>query len=201
MMWVLHAQGASLEVTNEYGGTVLMSAVHFGRADDVTRLVAAGLDVNAANHRGDTPLTLAASRDDLPLVKTLVGLGAKADARGTRLDTPLIRAAHFRRLETVSYLLDNRLGDLHAVNRRGDSALLEACRAGAYRVAEVRTATTPKAPPPLTTPCGCVLSPHHPVLTCPLSLMPRGRSSSSTAPKSTTRTSRYASHSRCTPRF
>ena len=130
MMWVLHAQGASLEVTNEYGGTVLMSAVHFGRADDVTRLVAAGLDVNAANHRGDTPLTLAASRDDLPLVKTLVGLGAKADARGTRLDTPLIRAAHFRRLETVSYLLDNRLGDLHAVNRRGDSALLEACRAG-----------------------------------------------------------------------
>ena len=42
-LWKLEAAGASLDVRNEYGGTVLMSAVHHGHADHVTRLLAKGL--------------------------------------------------------------------------------------------------------------------------------------------------------------
>jgi len=137
IMWRLHAAGASLHVMNEYGGTVLMSAVHYGHEADAVKLIEAGLDVNVANKRGDTPLTLACSREELQLVKTLLARGAKAEPRGLRRDTPLMRAAKFRRLEIARYLLDSRMGDVNAQNARGDTAMIEACRSGATGVVEL----------------------------------------------------------------
>ena len=112
-----------------------MSAVHFGHKEHVTRLLALGLDVNAANHRGDTPLTLACSKGDLDLVKDLVKHGASAAPRGRRLDSPLSRAARFKKLDVVQYLLEQKLCDVNAENARGDTALLEAAKAGSREVA------------------------------------------------------------------
>ena len=53
LMWRLHEKGAPLDMENEYGGTVLMSAVHAGDLEQVTKLLDAGLDINHANRRGD----------------------------------------------------------------------------------------------------------------------------------------------------
>ena len=75
-MWRLHDHGADLHSKNEYGGSLLMSAVHYGLEADVTALLAAGLDVNAVNNRGDTPLSLAAAKGNLDVLKMLLSHGA-----------------------------------------------------------------------------------------------------------------------------
>ena len=137
LLWKLHAAGAPLDVRNEYGGTVLMSAVHYGHRDDAEKLLAAGLDVNAHNHRGDTCLTLAASRDDLPLVEFLLSKGASAAPVGLRQDTPLHRAARFKRVATAKLLLDRQLVPVDAPNERGITPLHEACRAGHASLVEL----------------------------------------------------------------
>lgn len=128
---------ASLHVTNEYGGNVLMSAVHYGHWTDVTKLLLQGLDINAHNHRGDTPLTLAASRDDLAMVEGLVNQGASAAPAGRLKDTALHRAARFRRDAIAKYLLEKQLVPVDATNARGDTPLLEACRYGNVPIAEL----------------------------------------------------------------
>ena len=136
VMWRLHEAGAALDALNEHGGTVLMSAVHFEHEDDIRRLLDAGIDVNRANSRGDTPLTLAAAGGKMALIELLVQHGADGKPRGGRQDTPLIRAAKFRRVDAVRFLLSRGLGHVDDVNRRQESALLEACRAGSVGVAE-----------------------------------------------------------------
>lgn len=141
IVWLLAEAGASLKTVNEYGGTPLLSAVHHGRADDVTKLLEKGLDVNAANHRGDTTLTLAAAKGDVKLVELLLEKGASAAPQGARMDTPLIRAARFRRGEVLKLLLESngeRIKppmEVNGQNKRGDTALLEACRAGSVEAA------------------------------------------------------------------
>ena len=146
IMWALHEAGAPLTELNEYGGTVLMSAAHFGHKDDVEKLLAKGLDVNAANRRGDTPLSLACSRDDLPLVELLLARGAKMEARATRYDTPLMRASRFRRVATVKFLLERtKSEEVDAQNAQGNTALIEACKAGTKEVVELLLAAGAKA--------------------------------------------------------
>jgi ankyrin repeat protein len=141
IMWRLVEAGGRLDALNEYGGSVLMSAVHLGRQEEVARLIEAGLDVNHANRRGDTPLTLAASRGDVPMLELLLKHGAHAEKKGTRMDSALSRAARFRRGDAVRLLLDRGVmdaaGGIDAENKKGDTALIEACRIGSEGVAEL----------------------------------------------------------------
>jgi len=128
-----------VHATNEFGGSLLMSAVHYGHKEDALRLLEPphSLDVNRHNHRGDTPLTLAASSGNMDLVQLLLDRGASATAQGERRDTPLIRAAKFRRAEVVQFFLAKQLPGLSVddANRAGDTALLEASRSGNVHVA------------------------------------------------------------------
>ena len=141
LLWRLADAGADLKVLNEYGGNALLSAAHHGRDEDVAKLLDRGLDVNHANHRGDTALTIAASRGDVKLLELLLKRGASAEPRGARKDTVLIRAARFRRDEATTFLLEQSGKaiqpplDLNSVNKRGDTALLEAIRAASVEVA------------------------------------------------------------------
>ena len=72
-------------------------------------------------------------------MKLLISHGASTRPRGKRADTPLIRAARFRRIDAVKYLLTRPHSEgphkggveLEHANRKGDTALLEAARAGA----------------------------------------------------------------------
>jgi len=137
ILWRLHEAGAPLNVTNEYGGTPLMAAVHLGYQSDVLRLLDYGLDADHTNKRGDTPLSLAASRGDVSLMELLVARGATPRPRGPRADTPLHRASKFKKVDAVRYLLDSHQMDVNHQNRRGDTALHEACRAGSVGVTEL----------------------------------------------------------------
>ena len=138
LLWRLVEAGADVHARNEHGGTALLAAVRHGHQDDALKLISAGLDVNQPNDRGDTPLTVAAARGDMAIMQMLLDRAATATPRPPRNDTPLIRAAKYKRLEALRLLLGKRevLG-LHVdgVNRYGDTALLEACRAGSLEAA------------------------------------------------------------------
>lgn len=58
----------------------LLAAVGHGNHSAMTRLIAAGTDLNQRDQRGRTPLMVAAHRRDLAAVKTLVAAGANLDA-------------------------------------------------------------------------------------------------------------------------
>lgn len=138
IVWRLHEAGASVHTENEHGGTLLMSAAHGDAIDEVHRLLKLGLNPNAGNRRGDTPLTLAAARGNIELMKLLMAKGAQAVPRGARQDTPLIRAARFRKVDAVRFLLTEVQPKIAVdePNKKGDTALTEACRAGSVGVVE-----------------------------------------------------------------
>lgn len=88
--------------TNALGETALMMAALRGREDWVTRLLAAGAQVNRP---GWTPLHYAASAPTIGVLKMLLDKGATIDARAPNGATPLMTAAQHGPEEAVAALL------------------------------------------------------------------------------------------------
>ena len=68
--------------------TALHEAAERSQADEVTRLLEAGADVEARDNFGRTALYGAASKGDLGIVKVLLEHGADAEARAMMGRTP-----------------------------------------------------------------------------------------------------------------
>ncbi|WP_155940486.1 MULTISPECIES: ankyrin repeat domain-containing protein [unclassified Mycobacteroides] len=68
--------GASVDLTNEAGDTLVMLAAYHGNASTVRSLVSRGADVNRANGKGQTPLAGAVFKGADDIVDLLLKAGA-----------------------------------------------------------------------------------------------------------------------------
>lgn len=147
---------ASLESTDDQGGTALIWAAHAGNYEVVSFLVKAQADVNSANKYNKTPLMYAARGGDPQIlglllksgakgsdaallmaanegvtrtVKYLIDAGVKVDCEDCHRATPLIWASQSQHADTVKLLLEGG-ANVSAQNKYGKSALYYAERVG-----------------------------------------------------------------------
>ncbi len=84
-------------------------ALDFARrddADELEKMIKAGLSVNLKSAKGDTLLMLASYNNALKTVNMLLSNGARVDERNDRGQTPLAGAAFKGHLEVVKALVD-----------------------------------------------------------------------------------------------
>lgn len=84
-------------------------ALDFARrddADELEKMIKAGLSVNLKSVKGDTLLMLASYNNALKTVNMLLSNGARVDERNDRGQTPLAGAAFKGHLEVVKALVD-----------------------------------------------------------------------------------------------
>lgn len=84
-------------------------ALDFARrddADELEKMIKAGLSVNLKSVKGDTLLMLASYNNALKTVNMLLSNGARVDERNDREQTPLAGAAFKGHLEVVKALVD-----------------------------------------------------------------------------------------------
>lgn len=104
----------------------LLTAVAAGRTADVTRLIAAGADLNTRDAQGQTPLLLAVAGNHVAVAKALLAAGADLNAQAANRDTPWLLAGASGRAEIVAAMLPLK-PDLTIRNRYGGNALIPAC--------------------------------------------------------------------------
>lgn len=84
-------------------------ALDFARrddADELEKMIKAGLSVNLKSVKSDTLLMLASYNNALKTVNMLLSNGARVDERNDRGQTPLAGAAFKGHLEVVKALVD-----------------------------------------------------------------------------------------------
>lgn len=82
----------------------LHSAAQNGDLQQVTQLLASGIDVNSTNREGATPLHWAAFKGRLKVAKLLVRKGAKINALTKKGSTPLRLATTHKKHQMIAYL-------------------------------------------------------------------------------------------------
>ncbi len=82
-------EGASLEVTDNYGNTPLHAGVKSGDAEVVDFLINNGASIEATDGASRTPLHLAVSQESLDILETLLRNNANVDALDNQGETPL----------------------------------------------------------------------------------------------------------------
>ncbi len=98
--------GARIETKDEYGNTLLMSAVNKKRTKIVKLLMKKGAAINAVDNYGYTALHHAIYKYDAAMAKLLVGYGADVNRQDNAGDTPLHIAAD-RDVSIVRLLLEH----------------------------------------------------------------------------------------------
>ena len=96
-------------------------ALDFARrddADELEKMIKAGLSVNLKSAKGDTLLMLASYNNALKTVNMLLSNGARVDERNDREQTPLAGAAFKGHLEVVKALV-NAGADVEATSGLG----------------------------------------------------------------------------------
>ncbi len=96
-------------------------ALDFARrddADELEKMIKAGLSVNLKSAKGDTLLMLASYNNALKTVNMLLSNGARVDERNDRGQTPLAGAAFKGHLEVVKALV-NAGADVEATSGLG----------------------------------------------------------------------------------
>jgi len=97
-------RGADIHIRDEFGGTPLHYAAHFGYMDMIEFLVNGGADVNAQDGDGDTPLHEAVRAGHVDAVRLLLQNGADVTIRGMGGDTPLEDAVFWGHEEIIGLL-------------------------------------------------------------------------------------------------
>ena len=94
----------------------------------VEAMIKGGADVNAADKSGETPLLAAAFSSDADVLSLLLRHGANVNAKGGRNErTPLMEICLSRNASTEALDVLAKAGaDVNAVDRSGDSALMQA---------------------------------------------------------------------------
>jgi ankyrin repeat protein len=82
----------------------LHSAAQKGDLQQVTQLLASGIDVNSLNREGATPLHWAAFKGHLKVAKLLVSKGAKINPLTKKGSTPLRLATTHKKHKLIAYL-------------------------------------------------------------------------------------------------
>eukprot|EP00049_Salpingoeca_infusionum_P018961 m.359516 g.359516 ORF g.359516 m.359516 type:complete len:616 (-) comp18599_c0_seq1:383-2230(-) len=134
--WLL-AHGANMDVLNNDGLDVLLSACNGGQQGMVELLLDLGLDLRTASSAGYTPVILAACGGHLELVSWLVEKhGCDLNARTNDRDTALLLACYCGHAKLVDWLIEHG-SDLSARNSSGLSALISAANGGRVDVIDL----------------------------------------------------------------
>ena len=133
---VLAAAAALLLGAGQAGAQALLDAVRARNDSEVSRLLAAGADVNEADPLGTTPLMWAARYGDAVLVERLIEAGANAKAENGFGVTPISEAALIGSAPVIRELLAAGV-DANSPNREGETALMLVVRTGQLDAAEL----------------------------------------------------------------
>lgn len=104
----------------------LLAAAEAGRGADVSRLIAAGVDLEARDSQGRTALLLAVAGNHVAVAKALLAAGASPNTQADNRDTPWLLAGASGRAEIVAAMIPLK-PDLSLRNRYGGNALIPAC--------------------------------------------------------------------------
>ena len=130
----LISAGAHVNLQDRCGDTNLILASKAGHSTIVDLLLRRYADVDVRGKENKTALYNAVEKDHLEVVKLL--LAARADVEITADgNSPLLRAVKNRKPEIVKLLLDKK-AKLHHADRKGDTALHVAMRAGSKAIIE-----------------------------------------------------------------
>jgi ankyrin repeat protein len=108
------------------GQASLLDAAAAGRTAEVSRLIAAGADLEARDAQGRSPLLLAVAGNHVAIAKALLAAGANINAQAANRDTPWLLAGAAGRAEIVAAMIPLK-PDLTIRNRYGGNALIPAC--------------------------------------------------------------------------
>jgi ankyrin repeat protein len=104
----------------------LLAAAETGRSAEVSRLIAAGVDLEARDAQGQTALLLAVAGNHIAIAKALLGAGASPNTQAANRDTPWLLAGASGRTEIIAAMLPLK-PNLSIRNRYGGNALIPAC--------------------------------------------------------------------------
>ncbi|MBN9450024.1 MAG: ankyrin repeat domain-containing protein [Bosea sp.] len=104
----------------------LLAAVSSGNLAEVSRLIAAGTDLEQRDGQGQTPLLRAVAGNHVAVAKALLAAGASLNAQAANQDTPWLLAGASGRSEIIAAMLPLK-PDLSLRNRYGGDALIPAC--------------------------------------------------------------------------
>ena len=130
----LISAGAHVNLQDKFGDTNLILASKAGHATIVDLLLRRYADVDTRGKENKTALYNAVEKEHVEVVRLL--LAAKADVDITADgNSPLLRAVKNRNPEIVKLLLDKK-AKLHHADKKGDTALHVAMRAGSKTIIE-----------------------------------------------------------------
>lgn len=113
----------------------LFIAIEYGDIATITRLLAAGADIDAVDEKGRTPAMFAVHTNQFELFRLFVRQGANIHIQDNYLDNPLLYAAALGRLSFVKAALAAG-ADTTITNRYGGTALIPAAERGHVEVVE-----------------------------------------------------------------
>lgn len=125
-LWAGILAGAMLMTSAGAATADLLAAVSSGDLAEVSRLIAAGTDLEQRDGQGQTPLLRAVAGNHVAVAKALLAAGASLNAQAANQDTPWLLAGASGRSEIVAAMLPLK-PDLSLRNRYGGDALIPAC--------------------------------------------------------------------------
>lgn len=125
-LWAGILAGAMLMTSASAATADLLAAVSSGNLAEVSRLIAAGTDLEQRDGQGQTPLLRAVAGNHVAVAKALLAAGASLNAQAANQDTPWLLAGASGRSEIIAAMLPLK-PDLSLRNRYGGDALIPAC--------------------------------------------------------------------------
>ena len=104
----------------------LLAAAEAGHGAEVSRLIAAGIDLEARDSQGRTALLLAVAGNHVAVARALLAAGASPNTQAANRDTPWLLAGASGRTEIIAAMLPLK-PNLSIRNRYGGNALIPAC--------------------------------------------------------------------------
>lgn len=121
-------------------GAKLRAAAVAGDLPALTRLIAAGADLEAQDGAGQTALLLAVAADRTAAARALLDAGASPNTQAANADTPWLLAGASGRTAILAAMIP-RGPDLAIRNRFGGNALIPACERGHVETVELLLTT------------------------------------------------------------
>jgi ankyrin repeat protein len=131
------ANGADVNVTNDFGDSPLVWAEREGHIETIQLLLDHGAKIDVvADNDGERILHRAVVNDHIEIVKLLLATGIDVDAKNKYGRTALHQAATFDRIAIAQLLLANN-ADVDAKNKYGMTVLYDAIKEGSVKMVEL----------------------------------------------------------------
>ncbi len=127
-------KGVEIDMLEDMRGAQLIAAVKTDRLEDLSELLARGINVDAINAEGDNALIYAAWEGKNDIVQYLLAQGANVNHKNRIGWTALLSAVTAGHLDTVRLLISSD-ANIHITSLGGKTALMAAARNGRLEIA------------------------------------------------------------------